>query len=340
MALVNFVASGDPHLCIDVQCPAGRHPETFYDEQRGKLKFIRDYCRDNSIPFYLIPGDLLNYKNPSVYTSTAINSLMAELVAMKEVVTLATISGNHDLKMSSREMKAKSVYNIFAEPGVITDVNHKTIMLGEGVTLTGIDYNHSKESLLNEVRLLNDRLNPKDINVVMLHEHLLPGDESLPFGQHINYSEFLGFKNINVIVSGHLHKGYPTETVGSFDIDNDEEGHSITFVNPWSLTRVARDHYALGDSHKPEIVHLTVDTETREITFKHVTVPHKSFDEAFVKQSLVSEEKQELDISEFVSGLADFEQEDRVSVLDMKSRSQEVRNRIEHYTTLAEQQLG
>lgn len=338
MTKVDIVFSGDPHLCIDVQCPAGRNPDTFYDEQRAKLAFIKSYCEANGVKWYGIPGDLLNYKNPSLYTAASINSLMYELSNLRENLTLLAISGNHDLKMSSRDMKAKSVYNIFAEPGVITDIDKKTIFLADDVTISGIDFNPSREDLLLEVAALNAKLNPDLINILMIHEHLLPGDESMPFGEHLNYSQFLEFTNIRVIVSGHLHKGYPTETIGSYDIEADDgSGHEITFINPWSLTRVARDHYALSDDHKPELVHLTIWDGV--VSFKHVEIPHKPFEVAFILDSLVSEENQELNISEFVSSLNSFSEEPVANVIAL-SKPEAVKEKIRFYLELAEQQLA
>lgn len=343
MSKVEFITTGDPHLCIDVQCPAGRHPETFYDEQRAKLKFLRDYCKEHSIPYYVCAGDLLNYKNPSVYTPNSIISLVHEMKELGTDLEILSISGNHDLKMSSREMKAKSVYNIFAKSGLVTDIHGQTRHLYSGtggkedpsVTISGIDYNHSKEDLLREISELNQKLNKLDTNILVIHEHLLPNDETLPFSQHINYGEFLQFDNLSIVCSGHLHKGFPTETLSSINIedDNAEASTEITFVNPWSLTRVARDNYAMNDEHTPELVHVTI--EDGKVSYKHVIIPHKDFDSAFFKESLNNLEHQKLDISEFVSSLGTFEEEETQSLVVI-DKSAAVKEKIEYYMELAE----
>lgn len=330
--------TGDPHLAIDVQVPAGRHQESFYYEQRGKLQFIASYAKENNIGAIVFPGDVLNYKNPSLYTAKSINSLMYELSLLNKAAPVYSISGNHDLKMSSRQMKTESVYNIFTQGKVLKDVHMKTISLGKDATLTGIDYSSNQESLMNEVSNLNERLGKTfmdSYNIVIIHEHLLPDGDELPFCTHINYSEFLQFNNIHCIHAGHLHKGYKTETVSTVDLDSEEDSHSITFVNPWALSRLSRDNYVMSDAHKPEFVVLTVDGDnpdpTQMVSYEHVTIPHRTFKEAFVMEELNSVESRTLDIKDFVDTLQGFENVEEFQIpLDMDLKDQ-VKERINHY---------
>ncbi len=339
--MFRLITTGDPHLCIGVATPAGRNPDTFYDEQRSKLAFIKKYCVDNNIRDYAIAGDLLNYKTPSSYDTSSYNALTKELNLLTEQLNLWSISGNHDLKMSSREMKEQSVYHVFVKARLLKDVANKTEVLYQDqnyVTLSGIDFNPSKSDLLREIEELNKNLSSEHFNILMIHEHLLPTGESLPFGQHINYDDFLQFKNINLIISGHLHKGYETRQLSSVDVDGDGSEHTITFVNPWSLTRVARDHYALSDSHKPELVDIKIDEKTKEVTWEHVEIPHKSFDKAFIKETLISEEAHQLDISNFVNQINSFESSE-TDILNPKDKSDKVKEKIKYYTEMAEQKM-
>lgn len=340
--MFRLVTTGDPHLCIGVAVPAGRNPETFYDEQRAKLAFIKQYCEENNIKDYACAGDLLNYKTPSAYDTSSYNALTKELNNLTEQLTIHSISGNHDLKMSSREMKKESAYHVFVKARLLNDIAGRTEVLYQDknyVTISGIDFNPSKTHLMEEIAEVNKSLTSEHFNILVIHEHLLPTGESLPFGQHINYDDFLQFKNINLIISGHLHKGYPTQTMTSVDIDGDGGEHAITFVNPWSLTRVARDHYALSEEHTPELVDININPETKEVVCTHVPIPHKGFDVAFIKDSLVSEEAHQLDISEFVSQINSFES-DEESIMNPKDKSEAVREKIKHYTELAEQKMG
>lgn len=329
--------TGDPHLAIDVQVPAGRHQETFFDEQRAKLSFIADYARVQELDALVSPGDILNYKNPSLYTAKSINSLLVELNMLNDAVPFFSISGNHDLKMSSRQMKPTSVYNIFTQASVIKDLHGQTFQISKNVTLSGIDFNPSPTDLMGEIQTLNDKLDPKMVNILVIHEHLLPDGEELPFCHHLNYSEFLQFTNINVIHSGHLHKGYPTQTVSIVDIDDEDDtaGHEITFINPWSLCRLSRDNYAMSDEHKPEIIHLTVSDEG-EVSFKHIEVPHKSFDKAFVMSELNSVESRNLDIGDFVDSLQGFQKSEEFEIPEGTDMKQIVRDKIDYYMELSE----
>ena len=334
--MIEFVITGDPHLAIDVQVPAGRHPDTFYQEQRDKLNFIKQYGKDNQITNLILPGDILNYKAPTLYTAASINSLIKEFKNLREQYTIYSISGNHDMKFSSRDLKQESVYNIFVQGHMLTDLNKKTFDLTDTVTLSGIDYNPSKETLLTEVENLNSSLTKDKINILVLHEHLLPDGESLRFGEYLNYSEFTRFDKIDIIISGHLHKGYPTQIVEPVDIDSDTPQHKQIFINPWSLSRLSRDNYALDATHTPELVHLTI-SDDKQITFKHVIIPHKSPEEAFIKDSLKDESNQTLDISEFVSSLTNANIE-AAKVTDLETQPTQVKEKIEYYLELAEKE--
>lgn len=338
----DLIAIGDPHLCMGVQTPAGRHPETFTDEQQAKLKFIGQYAQDNQVSSLVAPGDILNYKNPSLYTAKSINTLMGALSDLNKAVKTYSISGNHDLKMSSRQMKPESVYNIFTQGQVIEDVNHRTVPLTTGkkiVTLSGVDYNPDHEDFWQELHNLDKSLSPENVNILVIHEHLVPQGHEVPFCHFLTYDQFLEFKNFDVVIAGHLHKGYPTEQVGGavdIDSDDDEVGKKITFVNPWALTRLARDYYAVNDEHKPELVHLTIDPDTKEIEFKHVEIPHKSFDEAFIKADLSSAESRNLDITEFVSSLEGFEGGADVEEETASAAPEQIKERIQYYMEQAD----
>ncbi len=340
-----LISTGDPHLAMGVQTPIGRHPETFSDEQHAKLRFIGSYAKENGIGALVMPGDILNYKNPSLYTAKSINQIMGALCELKECVPVYSISGNHDLKMSSRQMKPESVYSIFTKGNVLQDVSASTVVLasfGEGkpkVTLSGVDYNSDHDEFWQELTDLNARLDPKDMNVVVLHEHLVPPGDELPFCHFLTYDKFLEFRNFNVIIAGHLHKGYKTMTLGeAVDIDADEEDeaprHKITFVNPWSLTRLARDNYAVNDLHKPEIVEVTFNVDDKSIDFQHIEIPHRKFEEAFIKESLCSAESRNLDISEFVSSLNLFDTKDTGAEATALA-PESIKDRIYHYMELA-----
>lgn len=320
---IDIVMLGDPHICIGVQVPAGRNPETFYTDQENKLKYIHQYCVENNVRSVVFPGDVLNYKNPSLYTANSINTLLRVFSDLKEGLNVYSIAGNHDLKMSSRDLKLKSVYNILTLSEVIQDIDHLTVNLSDNITLSGIDYNPDKAALLAEVRILNDKLSSDKVNIVVLHEHLLPSGKTLPFGGFLNYETFLEFRNINVIHAGHLHEGYPTQSIG--------DTHRITFVNPWSLSRLYRGYNVLDGTHTPEMVHLTI--EGGEITYKHIEIPHASPKEAFITDTLSDESITEVDLREFVDSLETLSTEgDEVDVETTDTLSE----LIEHYLDLAD----
>lgn len=342
MSKLEFVVVGDMHICADIQCPSGRKKETFYEEQKGKLQFINDYCKAQGIKDIITTGDILNYKNPSLYTANGINALIRTFGILSDECRVYTVAGNHDLKASSREMKSGSVYNILSKVGVFEDLHGRVFNISDivelednqgqianlthALRLSGIDFTPDKELLHSELAELNKVFEGDNTtNIAVVHEHLLPEGETLPFGDFISYNEFKQYQNIDILIAGHLHKGVPTQTL-------EREGKPLVVINPWALTRLARDNYALDGSHKPEIVHVTVDQGV--ITYKHVEIPHKPFKEAFNLTDLKEEVKGALDISEFVSTLTTFTTE--AETLDIGDVKEEIKSRIIQYLEQAE----
>lgn len=318
----------DPHLCIGVGIPAGRQ-ETFFVEQQAKLDFINQYIKDNAIQALWTTGDNFNYKNMAKYSVNTLNILQEStmnvtLLDNGEHIDWDTIAGNHDLPRSSVQMKPYSVFGLMKKAGIFHDLAEAPKTYGN-VTIYGLDYNYSKEDLIEEIYAI--KVDPNQVNILMVHEHLVPENQPIPFGHFISYEDLTSYaKQFDVIIGGHLHKGIPTQTLTV-------EDHSITFINPWCLTRLARDNYALDGTHTPELVELTVEDDGT-ISTKHVIIPHRTFDEgAFRISELKPTSDNDLDITEFVDSITDFEIAS--GTMDMSSLDQKVQDRIKEYLETA-----
>lgn len=340
--MTKLIMTGDPHICIGVGVPQGRNEETFYSEQRSKLDFIQKYAVENNVDAVITPGDLLNYKNINKYSAYTINALIDLFKGLQtqgidfdsdRKVTWAGICGNHDIPQAQKGMKYKSVYGTLIKSKAIHDLNDYPLSLNTSskkgsVKVYGIDYLHDPEELKMEIQSLANRVNPNDVNILVVHEHLYPNaDDKNPFvSKFITYGEMYDLVKgkFKVVLSGHLHDGYQTERYQSCDIDSDEVSPEVIFVNPWSLTRLARG-YDIA-KHKPEIVVLTIDDDG-QVSFEHVEVPH--FGVETFKLDKLSEYEEELNIHEFVSQLNEFDEV--AGSIDISNVDRKVADKIQYY---------
>lgn len=250
----------DPHFRgTGFKAPAGRDPEDFEKDINSKVDQIVDICLKEGIHLITISGDLNDIKETARYTKNQIMPIYKILQRLKDSTILKliiTISGNHDLPNSSRQMKSKSVYHMFQELGVITDVSDARLELkckGFIATFKGFDYVNRLSVLNSELKNYNQTLSKEKrgyLHTVLIHEHLLKKsdlnkNESRYLGNRFTYGYVnKKYPNINCFVAGHYHKGYPT-----FKFSN-----GTVIINNWNLTRLSRNYYVLNGSHTPNVV--------------------------------------------------------------------------------------
>ena len=303
----------DPHFRFGLSKPVGR-TDNFHDEIMDKLAFLVGYCVENDIPNIVTTGDILDIKAPSLYDFKAVKEISDVLTDIKDSgITLMSIAGNHDLPSSSIDKKEDSVYQYFVDHGLIVDIESSNLD-----EICGLDYRPKLDTLfqwLEEAPLKE---------IIVVHEHLFPTKEDYTgFGTYTYYQNVADAINSNknskckYVVAGHLHKGFATQEVDG-----------ITFINPWSFTRLARDSYAVNNDHKPQFV--VLDTDTGKV--ETIEIPHKPFSEAFIEAEVKRNLNLDVTIKEFISKLNDFSNDGNIdNLLEGVELEGEVRAKVKYY---------
>lgn len=262
----------DPHLRFGFARPQGRTDE-FESQIMAKLDFIKDYCLDNSVSNIIYTGDVLDRKAPSDYGHHQSVANEYTLAGIERYIPQYTPFGNHDLPYSSIQMKEKSILHYYMEHGVISPLP----LFEDNVRVYGIDFKESLDENIKDMEALHKVMDENNYNIVVIHQHFAPQNaqnNELSHSSYKRYSSLYHLGKINAFVFGHLHIGFKTET-----INNPTSGRTQHYINPWSMTRLARSYYSVNSEHIPEMVIL--DTETNEI--KHVTLPHEPYENSFIE---------------------------------------------------------
>lgn len=331
----SFLVIGDMHLRFGFEQPIGR-THNFYNEIYSKIEQIIKICRNRDITTVVTSGDIFDIKTPTKYGFTSIRENKKILKMFKDDgIRMVTISGNHDLPFSSKDMKEKSIYQFFCDIDMLYDVSNntlpddvsiKTAEVGN-ISISGLDYRNPEKKIFEDLEILNKKLGKQKkegmTNVVMLHQHFVPPSDNLDFVDFFKYFELQKFSNIDIFALGHLHKGYKTEYL------EDEAGHKQYYCNGWSLTRLAREYYSVNDLHKPQVIVITVDKGN--IEFEDIYLEVASFDDAFIKKDMNNEQTMNIEISKFVSSLKDFTGEVEDIDITKLEFSENIKSRIIEY---------
>ena len=305
----------------NVKQPVGR-TELYYDQIKNKLEQINSYAFEHGIKYLLCAGDIFDIKARSRYTFDGLMYLDSLITKTLKDVHLVTIAGNHDMPSSARIQLESSVYAYFARNGRFVDVSNKPLDLPGVVSIYGVPYNPDINSLRQELEVINSQMDALVINILMVHEHLLPRAENI-YASFLTYDEILSLvPNARVICAGHLHKGFPAFRMNKRYI-----------LNPWSFNRLARDHYVLDQTHIPEFCHITINNF--EVDVKTIPLKVQPFDVTFIQEQLHIERAYQDSISDFITKIEDFRGIDEA----LENTPAEIRDKIGHYLDLAEAEL-
>ena len=168
-----------------------------------KLDEIIDYLKTIEYDFICIPGDLINDGKPSD-TEILVNFIEKISVDTKVIISL----GNHDtmiLKNKRKYYKNEELFNKISEIKNVylldndyCEINHVRFI---GVTLPNDYYNYNENDnyFYRYINNIYDELPKNCYNVVLCHSPASIREEiinNIPF-----------FKNVNLVISGHLHAG-------------------------------------------------------------------------------------------------------------------------------------
>lgn len=267
--------------------------DTFHEDMQIKYESLRDKMLERGITHLVFTGDIFQVKAPSRYDINAINLLDNLFLNTLGSFKKYTIRGNHDMYMTREGEHKNSIFEIGITHGWYNTLENTPLILDDLVVF-GIDFRTSVDELKSEIEVLSERAIEYTFTgrktAIVVHEHLVPNTKDMFLHNYILYDWFTD-KNFDIVVGGHLHKGYKTQ-----EIDD------VTFINPWSFTRLVRDHYSVDDNHKPCFSYINIQ-DGKLVETKTIAVKHKPYDKAFTT-TVVSEHALIGNLHEFKAQIA------------------------------------
>ena len=319
----------DPHFRFGFDKPRGR-TETFHTDILDKLKQIVELGKEHKTTNLIITGDVFDIKAKSLYTLDIIKENFTAIQLLKrQFKNIYTIAGNHDLPYASLQEKPHSFYQFCIDNQLFHDIasNPTTI---DNTYLYGIDY----QGDWNKTLAILNHHDTKDNNpkVVVIHEYLVPVGESLNMETH-SYKELEHLKNHTAIITGHLHKGYPTDT-----------SKTPIIVNQWNMTRLARG-YMTQEHHTPEVT--LIDIDLFETTITHIPLKVKDYHSCFMVDDNEKEKTLDNALYSFTqrvlesgfSQVLDFDENAFKSKFEANFDTDKIKEKIHYYLELAKRQV-
>lgn len=282
----------DLHLMLGLVKPLSR-TDSFHNDMRVKHLSLRDKLKEREVTHIILTGDIFQVKAPSRYDLNAIalyDELFLDIWGDFEIYT---IRGNHDIYMTKDGVHKKSIFEVG-----LTHCWYKTLegspLVLDDLVVYGVDFRKDVEELKSELELLSEEaINHNFLGkktAVVVHEHLVPSTKDMFLNSYILYDYFSDL-NFDIVVGGHLHKGYPTTQVGE-----------VTIINTWSFCRLVRDHYSVNEKHKPCFTYVHVE-DNSIVETKNIAVRFRPYDSAFTS-TVVSETNLMGNIAAFKSKIA------------------------------------
>lgn len=342
------------HITDAHNSPLGRIPssrtENYFKDTEREYQNLHIASVELKAQAVASSGDWFHLKSQALYHPESM-SYTADKMEQFDIPFIH-IPGNHDLPNSSYEEIKKSAYfSVMRMTSNAIDLSTSTSEDGNSIQLTprswtppdsqtsfpitfwGLPY-FKKERLLAEMDALNERMTESGINVVLLHGDFFPDGYPNPFVEPIFYSELCRrIGKANIFCLGHIHESYSVHTQAS-----EQNGRPQFISKPWSWGRVVRDYHqsteVLENRHKPSFACVTAfisETGAVAVDIQYGVIPHRPFEEVFLRESVVEEIKTSVTTSEYIQklreGLAESEISDPQSFLDGRLETQPQRVR-------------
>lgn len=277
MKSFKFVLVKDPHFMFGFK---NRIRKSGWEADiDSKINQIISHCLTNDIKYVLFTGDV---SEKSRKRDWSLNQILQNKKRLRKFKTagLMIISnmGNHDY-FDGHEAITDTAFGDYVESGLITYVGSGTLPMyfdiadGVQLELNGIDHHQSDADVLDKLQHIKDTFKPgyKLIKMCTMHSNITSKPEQLTDFTYPQLAEF----GIDVINCGHYHLQSSEGAVSKLG--------NTYFLNPWNLTRVARDYHVKFDEHIPEFVSGEIGYSNNQATFNFevIQLKIKPFSEAF-----------------------------------------------------------
>lgn len=311
---MRLIVIKDPHFRFGFPPPAGR-TDQFHSQIQHKIAQLQDirdqYCTQGLI----LTGDITD--RATGFTLAQVKANLDIFAGLREAHGVVySIAGNHDLKFASQDYQHESFYQLLVDHNLVVDIT-APVKIGN-YTLAGVNFTPNTKQRLQA-------LDNRYTNIIaVVHEHLVPDSDHLPFGRFIGYRDITsGLRNTSMIIAGHLHRGFTSQTI-----------NGVTIVNAWNLTRLARDYYTISDQHIPQVTIIDTDDIHNPVT---VDLDYEPYATAFIEKELHRETELLQNMQEFVESCKSIDiQTTDSTIADIPA---EIRQRVEYYLNKAGETL-
>lgn len=284
----NFIVVKDMHLMYGFRNSIRKHGwEADIDR---KLDQIINYAKDNNIKHIFTTGDVFEKSNTKRWSFNQFQENKKRLLKFKNAgLILHSNAGNHDFWFGKEDIHG-TVFGEMVELGLIHYIGGNqsahSFMAEEPnpnfVNVFGIDHHQSIDVVIDKLGVFNARIqNYKEclkngecspaVHLLLMHSNVTDQQTRLTDFTYNQLAEY----DFDVILCGHWH----LEPEGGAI----QKVNGTYFINPWNLTRVARDYNVKLDEHKPSMIHGSVVWvgDEPQFNFKEIQIEHKPFSEAF-----------------------------------------------------------
>ncbi len=295
--LFEFITMKDPHLSFGFQNRIRKNYET---QVQDKLEFVKNYCLKNNIKTIIATGDVFDSSAEDKWSFKKYRKNKRILETFKQFnINLYSIVGNHDM-FHGLEDSDNTVFGEMVHDKIIYNITEQPIIYqqdNKSIKIQGIDYSNDKSIVEEKLRLF-DQEDKTLFKIAVLHSNVTPSEVQVTDFTYKSLAE--NYPTIDVMILGHYHIGYDTQTIIR------ENGKKITFINNWNFTRVVRDYETQLDEHSPEFEHCAISFDsTGEFKFvsKTIKIPFITYDLAFSSREVNILQKSKQDIFNFFKSI-------------------------------------
>ncbi len=270
----NFLLIKDPHFMFGFRNNIRKHG--WERDIDSKISQIIDYAGTNGINNLFFTGDVFEKSKKKDWSLNQLQQNKKRLRRFKTAgIDVYSNAGNHDYFDGHEDIQG-TAFGEMVELGLInyigTGMQPVSFPVGDfKFNLYGVDHHQSDDTVLNALGVIEAQ--PDGYKMVLVHSNITDVNTRLTDFTYKQLAEY----NIDIFGCGHWHlspAGGPVQVV-----------NNSAFLNPWNLTRVARDYAVKLDEHHPQMIHGSVVQVGEELQskFKIIDLIVSPFSEAFNK---------------------------------------------------------
>jgi DNA repair exonuclease SbcCD nuclease subunit len=251
--------------------------------------------RENNITKIIFTGDIFDNSGEDNWSfkKYRLNKRFLENFKGDDIQIYSNM-GNHDMFHGLEETDG-TIFGEMVNENIINYITENNIIQNTpigNIIIKGIDYNNDNQYVLNQIDKFSKENtgSEKVLKIAILHSNIMSEENQFTDFSYNQLSKY----NIDIIICGHYHLGFPTKKL-----------NNTIFVNNWNLTRVVRDYHNKLDKHTPEFEDISISIENNDfnIDTKTVQIPCGKYKDTFVPKAIDLLTRSTSDISAFFGSI-------------------------------------